>query len=397
MAPSVALLQVQADQERRLPQRGAKKGAALRRAPTQDRQAGATRTPRRTAAFPPAQTPAVPIAPTLTFQPDPVLTPVHRICETMAGVSATAPNPRVPRFPGILALLEERAHTTPRLRLEILATLPLGERPLLVLCLEAPEPHIRVLWGTQFVTPSFVHPTLYDRKVLAFARDIHLGLLPATVVLKLEWLTLGEVTVPRAADMEALLSHLAPRAPSNTPRRPQDQTRSQYPGRTCPPPLSGPRADGIPFPGTGYSVAHDALKIRRHGDDPAGGTITRLVEGGNGGAQEGNCRPNYCGPGRRHPDIETGDQDEPRPPTTSYPTPKPNPPAAAPISDASAGPTVSTREAGSDAKGEVGSRTTQPPPSLKRKHSGTAAQLTEIYNTIAPLKKDQAQVAMKAA
>ena len=79
--------------------------------------------------------------------------------------------------------------------LERLATLPLGERPQLVVCLEDPEPHIRVLWVAQFVTLSFAQPTPEDGKVLAFARDIRLGLLPAKVVVKSEWLTPGEVTV----------------------------------------------------------------------------------------------------------------------------------------------------------------------------------------------------------
>ena len=55
---------------------------------------------------------------------------------------------------------------------------------MLLVCLEAPEPHIRVLWGAQFVTQSFAQPTLEDGKVLAFSRDIGLDLLPATLVLK---------------------------------------------------------------------------------------------------------------------------------------------------------------------------------------------------------------------
>ena len=46
--------------------------------------------------------------------------------------------------------------------------------------LEAPEPHIHVLWDTQFVTLSFSQPTPEDRKVLAFVRDIYLRLPPET-------------------------------------------------------------------------------------------------------------------------------------------------------------------------------------------------------------------------
>ena len=51
-----------------------------------------------------------------------------------------------------------------------------------MVCLEAPEPHICLLWGAQFVTPSFSQPTPEDGKVPAFAGDIRLDLLPATVM-----------------------------------------------------------------------------------------------------------------------------------------------------------------------------------------------------------------------
>ena len=95
----------------------------------------------------------------------------------MAGVAATAPDPSVTIFLSIFALLEDGAHTTPRSQLERLATLLLGEKPPLVVCLEAPESHIRVIWGAQFVTPSFAQPTLEGGKILAFARNIRLGIL----------------------------------------------------------------------------------------------------------------------------------------------------------------------------------------------------------------------------
>ena len=78
-----------------------------------------------------------------------------------------------------------------------------------------------MLWGTQFMTPSFAQPTPEDREVLAFARDIRLGLLSATVVVHPECLAPEEVAVPRAAEMEALIAHLSlvhPRLPAYTPR-----------------------------------------------------------------------------------------------------------------------------------------------------------------------------------
>ena len=92
-----------------------------------------------------------------------------------------------------------------------------------MVCLEAPEPHIRVIWGAQFATPSFAQPTPEDKKVLAFTRDIRLGLLPDTVVVQPEWLIPADVAVPQAAEMEDLLARLSPRHP----RLPQDTPRKE--------------------------------------------------------------------------------------------------------------------------------------------------------------------------
>ena len=126
MASSISLLQVQVDRELQLSHPGERKAATLRRASTQAHQAGATGTRHTTGIFPPTPTPPVPINPEQTFQPAPALTPVHRTCETVSGVVATAPEPRFPGFPAIFSLLEDRANTTPQSRLERLATLPLG-------------------------------------------------------------------------------------------------------------------------------------------------------------------------------------------------------------------------------------------------------------------------------
>ena len=118
-------------------------------------------------------------------------------------------------------MLEDGTNMTPKLRLERIATLPLGERPPLVVCLNAPKPHILVLWGSQVVTLSFTHPTPEDGKVPAFVRDIIFCLMPATVLVHPEWLSLGEVAVPQSADMEALVVRLAPGHPHltlDTPR-----------------------------------------------------------------------------------------------------------------------------------------------------------------------------------
>ena len=114
------------------------------RSPDQTRAAGTTRTrQQKEITFPPAPSPTFPTAPgqargTPTFHPVPNLSPFHRTYNTMAGVAATSNNLSTPRLPGIFTLIEDGANTTPQSRLERLSTLPLEERPPLMVCLEAP-------------------------------------------------------------------------------------------------------------------------------------------------------------------------------------------------------------------------------------------------------------------
>ena len=61
-------------------------------------------------------------------------------------------------FPAIFPILEDRQDTTPQSRLERIVTLPVGERPTVLVSIDSPEPHIRVLWGNQFITPYFARP-----------------------------------------------------------------------------------------------------------------------------------------------------------------------------------------------------------------------------------------------
>ena len=103
-----------------------------------------------------------------------------------------------------------------------------------------------------------------------------------------------------------------PQAPSPTPGDPKTRHALSTPGIPVPP------ADGLPSPGAGYCVAHDALKIRHHGDKPLRGTVHRLVEGGDSGAPVGHLRPHKFGPIIFHPGTETGYQDKPCLPTTHY-------------------------------------------------------------------------------
>ena len=100
-----------------------------------------------------------------------------------------------------------------RLRLEIIATLPLTDQTLLLIFLEIPEPHIPVLWGVQYVTPSFSQATPEDGTVLAFSRDSRLGILPATVEVNPDWLTMRDVSDPTIAEIDVALAATGPGVP----------------------------------------------------------------------------------------------------------------------------------------------------------------------------------------
>ena len=84
----------------------------------QARQAGMTGNRLQSITLPPTPAPTLPTAPeqkggTPNFQPALTLALVQRTCDTMARVSATAPDPSVPGFPVIFTLLEDGANTTP--------------------------------------------------------------------------------------------------------------------------------------------------------------------------------------------------------------------------------------------------------------------------------------------
>lgn len=87
-----------------------------------------------------------------------------------------------------------------------------------MVCIETPEPHIRGIWGTQYVTLSFARPTPEESKVLAFTRYFCMGHLSSTFKIDPAWLDLNKREVPQEAGMEAALARL----PLGTHRTPDD-------------------------------------------------------------------------------------------------------------------------------------------------------------------------------
>ena len=98
--------------------------------------------------------------------------------------------------------------------------LPLEERPQVLVCFDSPEPHTRVLWGTQYINPYFAQTTPEGGKVLAFEQEVQTGHLPANSDMDPYWIELEEREVTGEADTEAALTLLPPgtnRLPNNTP------------------------------------------------------------------------------------------------------------------------------------------------------------------------------------
>ena len=66
--------------------------------------------------------------------------------DTLAALGASnKEDPALSTFPALFTLLKENQGNTPRLLLERITTLTLNKRPLLLICLAPPKPHILVL------------------------------------------------------------------------------------------------------------------------------------------------------------------------------------------------------------------------------------------------------------
>ena len=262
-----------------------------------------------------------------------------------------------------------------------------------MVCLDSSEPHIRVLWGAHFMTPSFTQPTLQDRKVIAFARDIRLGLFPAIVVVKLEWITPGKVNPPQAVDMDYLMARLAPghpRLPPDTPRPDRVSVTwvSLVPLYLVHPLIFSP----FLVPATVWHMMHTKYDVmgmtqrvapflywlRAATVEPQQGiaALTSVDLADATLAQRQGIRTSLAPP-----------PPPPQPPIQILPLQNPlqiqaPPPPPAPTREA----VMPTERWGADLRSL-----------LQVCNSSTAAQLPEIWRTVEPLKKDRDRYAMEAA
>ena len=119
-------------------------------------------------------------------------------------------NQAMAALPDIFVVLMGEVATL-RARLELLATLPLEERPPWMVPLKELEPHIQVLWGLQYVTPSYASANTEDGRLIAFVRDTRGGHLPMNTKISLEWIEINSCQETTVDSLNNTLDTPSPR------------------------------------------------------------------------------------------------------------------------------------------------------------------------------------------
>ena len=94
-------------------------------------------------------------------------------------------------------------------RTNILASLPQQESPALLLIVEEPTRHFRVLWGIKKLPFSYANRTLINGHIVTFSCDIAAGDTPPTIAINDDWWNLEDHLVPSqltaASDIKKIL------------------------------------------------------------------------------------------------------------------------------------------------------------------------------------------------
>ena len=112
-------------------------------------------------------------------------------------------------YPAIFNLQESDITTTIE-RIDILASLPQQERPALLIIVEEPTCHKRVLWGIEKLPYSYANKTALDGRIVAFLRDIVAGNTPPTIAVNEEWWEKEELPVPTETVANSEVTKLQP-------------------------------------------------------------------------------------------------------------------------------------------------------------------------------------------
>ena len=71
--------------------------------------------------------------------------------------------------------------------MNILASLPLQERPALLVIVKERTRHIRFIWGIKKLPFSYANKTALGGHIVNFSRDIVAGNTPLTISINYEW------------------------------------------------------------------------------------------------------------------------------------------------------------------------------------------------------------------
>ena len=88
--------------------------------------------------------------------------------------------------------------------------MPQHEIPDLLIIVEEPTRHIRVLWGSEKLPYSYTNKTTLDGRILAFSRDIVAGNTPPTIAVNEEWWEKEELPFPTETVANSEVAKLQP-------------------------------------------------------------------------------------------------------------------------------------------------------------------------------------------
>ena len=93
-------------------------------------------------------------------------------------------------------------------RMNILASFPQQEMPALLIIVEDPTRHIRVLWGIEKLPFSYENRTALDGRIVALYCDIVAGNTPPSIAIDKEWWNQEDRPVPTEEKADSEVSKL---------------------------------------------------------------------------------------------------------------------------------------------------------------------------------------------
>ena len=90
-------------------------------------------------------------------------------------------------YTAIFDLIKDNGTAQTAERMNILTSLPLQERPALLIIVKGPTRHLQVLWGIEKLPVSYTNKTAIGGHIVAFSHDIVAGDTPPTISINTNW------------------------------------------------------------------------------------------------------------------------------------------------------------------------------------------------------------------